>query len=106
MPDAPVGDTWLISLVQGEFTLVGFGGVHLPEVPGIRRIGVAPDGAGPIPAMATGPVLRWVATGWVRPICSAPTGTWRRCFRAPTASGVAAARDRALGHRQALEDAV
>jgi 3-(3-hydroxy-phenyl)propionate hydroxylase len=34
MLDAPVGDTWLISLVQGAFTLVGFGGVHLPEVPG------------------------------------------------------------------------
>lgn len=39
MVDAPVGNGWLLPLVQGEFTLVGFGDVALPDV-GIRRIGI------------------------------------------------------------------
>ena len=42
--DAPLsgedGDTWLLRQVQGDFTLVGFGDVLLPELPGIRRIGI------------------------------------------------------------------
>jgi len=42
--DAPLsgedGDTWLLREVQGSFTLVGFGDVVLPDVTGIRRIGV------------------------------------------------------------------
>ncbi len=42
--DAPLsgdaGDTWLLHEVQGDFTLVGFGDVMLPDVPGIRRIGI------------------------------------------------------------------
>ncbi len=44
MRDAPLtgpgGDTWLISEVQGAFTLVGFGDVTLPAVDGVRRIGI------------------------------------------------------------------
>jgi 3-(3-hydroxy-phenyl)propionate hydroxylase len=42
--DAPVkadGDsTWLVSQVQGEFTLLGVGDVELPDVGGARRIGI------------------------------------------------------------------
>ena len=42
--DAPVkadGDsTWLVSQVQGEFTLLGVGDVELPDVGGVRRIGI------------------------------------------------------------------
>jgi len=45
--DAPVKldgkDTWLISKVQGKFTLLGFGNVALPEVKGVRRLGVNQD---------------------------------------------------------------
>jgi 3-(3-hydroxy-phenyl)propionate hydroxylase len=105
MPDAPVGDTWLISLVQGEFTLVGFGGVHLPEVPGIRRIGVAQmEPAYPCHGDRAGFALGRYGMG--QAYLFRPDGHVAAVFSAPTASGVAAARDRALGHRQALEDAV
>jgi 3-(3-hydroxy-phenyl)propionate hydroxylase len=42
--DAPVkadGDsTWLVSQVQGEFTLLGVGDVELPDVGGVRRVGI------------------------------------------------------------------
>ena len=44
MPDAPLsgpdGDTWMISEVQGAFTLVGLGDVALPRIDGVRRIGI------------------------------------------------------------------
>jgi hypothetical protein len=57
------------------------------------------DGRRTIPAMATGPVLRWAATGWVRPICSAPTVTSRRCFprRPPPVSPPPATARSAIG---------
>ena len=36
----PNGDTWLINEVPGQFTLVGFGDVALPQSDGIARIGI------------------------------------------------------------------
>ncbi len=40
--DAPLSENnWLVSVAQGAFTLVGFGDVKLPEVAGIKRIGIA-----------------------------------------------------------------
>ncbi|WP_050928734.1 FAD-dependent oxidoreductase [Aestuariivita boseongensis] len=36
----PDGDTWLIEEVQGQFTLVGFGDVTLPQIAGLKRIGI------------------------------------------------------------------
>ena len=36
---------WLISEVQGAFTLVGFGDVHLPDTEGVNRLGVAQKSA-------------------------------------------------------------
>ncbi|MDO6586748.1 FAD-dependent monooxygenase [Salipiger sp. 1_MG-2023] len=39
MVDAPVGNGWLLELVQGQFTLVGFGDIALPDI-GIRRVGI------------------------------------------------------------------
>lgn len=42
--DAPISDldnpTWLVSEAQGAFTLIGFGRVELPNVEGVRRLGV------------------------------------------------------------------
>ena len=42
--DAPLkgvdGDTWLITQVQGAFTLMAVGDVMLPEIDGIKRIGI------------------------------------------------------------------
>jgi 3-(3-hydroxy-phenyl)propionate hydroxylase len=39
--DAPLkGGRWLIELLQGQFTLLGFGDVALPEIAGISRIGI------------------------------------------------------------------
>lgn len=45
--DAPLGDgRWLLSEVQcGDFVLVGFGEVALPEVAGLRRIGIGQENA-------------------------------------------------------------
>ncbi|MGC1498239.1 MAG: FAD-dependent oxidoreductase [Sulfitobacter sp.] len=36
----PEGDTWLVSEVQGKFTLLGFGDTQLPNIDGITRIGI------------------------------------------------------------------
>lgn len=48
MVDLPLGSKgarhWLISEAQGGFTLVGFGDVSLPEVDGVKRIGISQDG--------------------------------------------------------------
>jgi 3-(3-hydroxy-phenyl)propionate hydroxylase len=47
MIDAPIkgpdGDTWLITQAQGEFTLLAFGDVDLPDIDGIKRIGINAD---------------------------------------------------------------
>jgi 3-(3-hydroxy-phenyl)propionate hydroxylase len=105
MVDAPVGDTWLVSLVQGAFTLVGFGGVHLPEVPGVRRIGIAQKSAdypcfGDIAGYALG------RYGMGQAYLFRPDGHVAAVFSKPTSTGVAAARDRALGRETALSEVV
>jgi 3-(3-hydroxy-phenyl)propionate hydroxylase len=105
MPDAPVGEDWLISLVQGAFTLVGFGGVHLPDVPGVRRIGIAQQAAeypcfGDMEGYALG------RYGMGQAYLFRPDGHVAAVFSTPTAAGVAAARDRALGHKPALSEVV
>lgn len=38
--DAPLENGWLLDKLQGEFTLVGFGDVRLPDVVGVRRVGI------------------------------------------------------------------
>ena len=41
MIDLPLEEgRWLIEIAQGAFTLLGFGDVELPAVPGLRRIGI------------------------------------------------------------------
>lgn len=48
MVDLPLGSkgarNWLISEALGGFALVGFGDVSLPEVDGVKRIGISQDG--------------------------------------------------------------
>jgi 3-(3-hydroxy-phenyl)propionate hydroxylase len=105
MLDAPVGDTWLISLVQGAFTLVGFGGVHLPEVPGIRRIGIAQREAHyPCYGDVSGHALGRYGMG--QAYLFRPDGHVAAVFSTPTVAGVTAARDRALGRKPAMSEAV
>lgn len=45
--DAPLvstsGNEWLIEKIQGDWVLVGFGDVQLPEVEGLRRLGIDQD---------------------------------------------------------------
>ncbi|SFE78209.1 3-(3-hydroxy-phenyl)propionate hydroxylase [Sulfitobacter brevis] len=36
----PQGDTWLIGQAQGDFTLIGFGGTELPDIDGVRCVGI------------------------------------------------------------------
>jgi 3-(3-hydroxy-phenyl)propionate hydroxylase len=96
---------WLISLVQGAFTLVGFGGVHLPDVPGVRRIGIAQQAAdypcyGDMEGYALG------RYGMGQAYLFRPDGHVAAVFSTPTAAGVAAARDRALGRKPAMSEAV
>ncbi|MFW5655492.1 MAG: FAD-dependent monooxygenase [Roseicyclus sp.] len=105
MPDAPVGEGWLIELVQGAFTLVGFGGVFLPEVPGVRRIGVGQKAAGyPCHDDREGHALGRYGMGLA--YLFRPDGHVAAVFDAPAADAVAAARDRALGKVSAREEAV
>jgi 3-(3-hydroxy-phenyl)propionate hydroxylase len=105
MPDAPVGGEWLVSLVQGEFTLAGFGNVRLPEVPGIRRIGIGQRSAefhchDDLQGYALG------CYGMGLAYLFRPDGHVAAVFDAPTAETVAAARDRALGRSPAMTETV
>ncbi len=103
--DAPLGEDWLISLVQGDFTLVGFGGVRLPDVRGVRRIGVAQQAADyPCYGDMAGHALGRYGMGLA--YLFRPDGHVAAVFSAPSASDVVAARDRALGHELAIQEAV
>jgi 3-(3-hydroxy-phenyl)propionate hydroxylase len=105
MADAPVGEGWLVSLVQGEFTLVGFGNVRLPEVPGIRRIGIGQRSADyPCHGDTQGFAMGRYGMGLA--YLFRPDGHVAAVFRSPDAEGVAAARDRAMGRAAAMEEAV
>ena len=99
MPDAPLagegGDTWLISEVQGAFTLVGFGDVLLPEVAGVRRIGVNQRADYPCFTGTNGHAIR--RYGGSRAYLFRPDGHICATFTHPTEAEVSAARDRAMG---------
>ena len=99
MPDAPLsgpkGPSWLISEVQGAFTLVGFGDVVLPDVPGIRRIGVNQRADYPCFTAEHGHAIR--RYGSDRAYLFRPDGHVCASFTHPVAADVLAARARALG---------
>jgi 3-(3-hydroxy-phenyl)propionate hydroxylase len=96
--DAPLdGGAWLLPLLQGDFTLAGFGAVALPEVAGLRRIGVGQDGAGhPCHGDASG--LARARYGEGLAYLFRPDGHVAAVFAEPAAPAVAAAMRRALGH--------
>jgi 3-(3-hydroxy-phenyl)propionate hydroxylase len=102
--DAPLdGGAWLLPLVQGAFTLAGFGAAPLPEVPGVRRVGIAQSAAAyPCFGDAGGAARARYGEGLA--YLFRPDGHVAAVFAAPTAADVAAAMRRALA-RPALRDA-
>jgi 3-(3-hydroxy-phenyl)propionate hydroxylase len=94
-----------VSLAQGAFTLVGFGNVHLPEVPGIRRLGIAQKTADyPCHGDMQGYALGRYGMGMA--YLFRPDGHVAAVFERPMADAVVAARDRALGRSPAMQEAV
>lgn len=97
----PEGDTWLLREVQGAFTLVAFGDIFLPDVPGIRRIGINTRAEYPCFTATHNHAIRRYGTP--KAYLFRPDGHVCAVFDDPTASDVARARDRAMGAE--LEDA-
>ena len=94
----PGGDSWLISKVQGRFTLVGFGDVALPELPGITRIGVNQRADYPCFTATHGHAMR--RYGSEIAYLFRPDGHVCAVFRKPDAAAVAAAKARAMGQTE------
>jgi 3-(3-hydroxy-phenyl)propionate hydroxylase len=78
--------------------------VRLPEVAGVRRIGIAQRGDHPCFGDAKGFALGRYGMGMA--YLFRPDGHVAAVFAAPTAEKVAAARDRALGRVPAVQEAV
>ena len=99
--DAPLsgdaGESWLLEEVQGAFTLVGFGDVVLPDLPGIRRIGVNQRADYPCFTAMHGHAIRRYGAG--KAYLFRPDGHVCAVFDKPDATVVAAARERATGKR-------
>jgi 3-(3-hydroxy-phenyl)propionate hydroxylase len=98
--DAPLagdaGETWLLREVQGDFTLVGFGDVALPDVPGVRRIGVCQRAADyPCFTATHGHAIRRYGSDIA--YLFRPDGHVAAAFRRPSADDVARAVARAMG---------
>ena len=98
MPDAPVdrpqGPTWLIDVVQGDFTLMGVGETPLPEVPGLRTITIGPPDSGADLIDAEGSVARRYGVG---AYLFRPDGHICAAFDKPDRQSVECAMDRAKG---------
>ncbi len=97
--DAPLsgetGDSWLLTEVQGDFTLVGFGDVTLPEMTRVRRIGVNHRADYPCFTATNGHAIRRYGSG--KAYLFRPDGHVCAVFDSPTEQSVMAARNRALG---------
>lgn len=101
--DAPLsgtdGDTWLIEQLQGQFTLAGFGDIALPDVPGIKRIGIN-QRSGDYPcftATANHAMRRYGAdTAYL----FRPDGHVCAAFHKPSADDITAAMTRAMGQSE------
>jgi 3-(3-hydroxy-phenyl)propionate hydroxylase len=99
--DAPLsgdaGETWLSDEIGPGFTLVGFGDVVLPDVPGIDRIGVNQRADYPcFTALGNHAMRRY---GSERAYLFRPDGHVCAVFDALSTESVLQARDRALGHK-------
>ncbi|MEX0281529.1 MAG: FAD-dependent monooxygenase, partial [Arenibacterium sp.] len=103
--DAPLandeGATWLSEKIGSGFTLVGFGDVILPDVPGILRIGVNQRADYPCFTASDNHAMR--RYGANRAYLFRPDGHICAVFDAPDADSVSHARARAMGRN--LEDA-
>jgi 3-(3-hydroxy-phenyl)propionate hydroxylase len=99
MLDAPLsgeaGQRWLLSEVQGAFTLVGFGDVVLPEVAGVRRIGINQHADYPCFAALGGHAIRRYGADMA--YLFRPDGHVCAVFARPTVADVTKARARAMG---------
>lgn len=107
MPDAPLhgpdGDSWLLEEVQGDFTLVGFGDVILPDVQELRRIGINHRADYPCFIATNRHALRRYGDG--RTYLFRPDGHVCAAFgNQPSAAEVIQARDRALGAELPQDD--
>lgn len=101
--DAPLGDTWLIEQLQGQFLLVGFGEVALPDV-SIPRLGIAHrTDAYPCFDDPTGLALARYGSGNAYLI--RPDGHVAASFTAPDRNAVEAALIRANGMNNVQEAA-
>ncbi|MFD3190012.1 FAD-dependent oxidoreductase [Sedimentitalea sp. HM32M-2] len=103
--DAPLtsatGDSWLLSEVQGDFTLVAFGDVTLPDIDLVRRIGVNQRADYPCFMANGGYATRRYGSG--KAYLFRPDGHVCAVFDHPTTQAVLTAKARALGAE--LEDA-
>ncbi|WP_424984816.1 FAD-dependent oxidoreductase [Microbulbifer sp. S227A] len=99
MLDAPLasdtGTSWLLNEVQGQFTLVGFGDVVLPNLPSVRRIGINQRADYPCFTATNGHAIRRYGSG--KAYLFRPDGHVCAAFDTPTEQSVLAARARALG---------
>ena len=93
--EGPDGQTWLVEKVHGDFTIVGFGGVVLPEVPGLRRIGV--DQEGDYPCFTSTDGLATDRYGKGMAYLFRPDGHVAAVFSVVTAHDAETAMNRALG---------
>jgi 3-(3-hydroxy-phenyl)propionate hydroxylase len=102
--DLPLVDGgWLVELLQGDFVLVGFGPVSLPEVAGVRRLGIDQQGDYPCRASVGGYAQARYGTGLA--YLFRPDGHVAAVFAEPTADLVRAAMRRALGDPDRAEAA-
>ncbi|MBK0327543.1 FAD-dependent oxidoreductase [Rhodobacteraceae bacterium F11138] len=97
--DAPLisetGNSWLLNEVQGDFTLVGFGDVTLPDLSGIRRIGINQRADHPCFTAAGNHAIRRYGSG--KAYLFRPDGHVCAVFDTPTEQAVLTAKARALG---------
>jgi len=95
----PDGNTWLIREAQGAFTLVGFGNVVLPDVSGLRRVGIGQNADYPCFEDPSGLALARYGTGCAYLL--RPDGHVCAVFdtaNPPDVTGITAAMARATGH--------
>jgi 3-(3-hydroxy-phenyl)propionate hydroxylase len=94
--DAPLEGSWLLREVQGDFVLVGFGEVALPEVAGLRRLGIG-QACGEYRCCDDPTGLARARYGEGYAYLFRPDGHVAAAFRAPSKAAVRAALDRAMG---------
>ncbi len=93
--DGPDGPTWLISEIQGKFTLLGFGETELPQIDGIARMGIGGEHSYPTFEDREGHARRRYGTDHIYLI--RPDGHVCAVFETADVTAIQAAFDRARG---------